>query len=74
MGMFRNINSQKEKGGGRKQWRRGHFLLTLLAQRPIITPPLSGSGRPLIDQWRDRWRAPGCVKDSCDVKMELPSS
>lgn len=74
MGIFRNINSQKEKGEGRKRWRRGHFLLTLLARRPIITPPLSGSGRPLIDRWRDRWRAPGCVKDSCDVKMELPSS
>lgn len=74
MGIFRNINALKEKGEGRKRRRRGHFLLTLLARRPIITPPLSGSGRPLIDRWRDRWRAPGCVKDSCGVKMELPSS
>lgn len=31
-------------------------------------------GRSLIDQWWDRWWAPGVVKDSCQVKMWLPLS
>lgn len=47
---------------------------TLGSKANHYPPARPGSGRLLLDQWRDRWWAPGCVKDSCDVKMELPLS
>lgn len=68
MRTFRTIDSQKKKRGKVEVISSFHFWLEGQSL-PVLCLE---SGRPATDQWRDRWRAPGCVKDSCDAKMVLP--